>query len=140
MVYVVDRPGDISAKLTGTDKAEVYETNEGRVSIEIAGSGWNSSSILYLRAGGLTRVAKGDDVGTGATPEGKILRKVTLDLPRGLRPEQYPVQVSADGGMTFFPVDKDLSLEVKACPAGSSCTSKEPTACLDGYSVLREVW
>lgn len=114
---------------TALNRATVYETNGERVFIEVTGTGWTDASILHIRAGGVTRAVKGMTVGTTLTGAAKAV----LELPRGLRPGGYPVQVSADGGMTFFPVSSSsTNLTVDACPAGQYCSSDTATNCPPG--------
>lgn len=106
----------------------MWETNGERVYVEISATNWNSSSLLHVRAGGITRSVRGLADATGGS-------KAVFELPRGLQPGAYPVQVSADGGMTFVPADPTTSglvLTVSGCPAGESCTSTVKTPCPAG--------
>ena len=127
---VVETPAGIVLNSTVTQNGalpfQLWEVNDERIWIEItASAGWGHAtsdrvaSLLHVRVGGVTRPVHPRQPEAGSAPY------AVAELPKGLIPAIYTVQVSADGGVTFLPPDTDderLTLEVKACPAGSECS------------------
>ena len=70
--------------------------------------------MLLARVGGVTQPIQASvqmrDAGTSGDPP---QASAIVELPRGLRPGVYPLEISADGGVTFLPASKDPALNVE---------------------------
>jgi hypothetical protein len=119
-IFVIEEPTIV--KLNST---EYYYTFNEQVYIELEGTNLDKSGLVYVRVG--------DQVQQVVIIKGSEKNKIIFEMPIGLAPATYSIQVSTDG-LKYRPVDKTgFSIIVKPCPDRHTCQAYTETKCPIGY-------